>query len=192
MSLTRSFIRWLPTFLGFPLGGLVAVHVVGSVDGPLTALLAGAVAGTFIGAAQWLALRSLGIGLRWAVHTGVGMAVGSSVAAAVTDAGTAVGALVLTGLIAGAAVGAAQGAAFNRGWRIATVWTGVTSLAWALGWWATANVIVDAERGYVTFGASGALLATALTGLAPLVVRPPRDVSAAPASVAHPVEGADR
>ena len=51
-----------------------------------------------------------------------------------------------------------------------------TSAAWALGWLTTANVIVDAERGYVTFGASGALIVTVITGL----VLPRLLVAAAP------------
>jgi hypothetical protein len=33
------------------------------------------------------------------------------------------------------------------------------------GWLITANVIVDAERGYFTFGISGPLLVTVATGL---------------------------
>lgn len=160
------FTRWLATFLGFPLGGLLASRVVGPVDGPLSASFAGLLAGIVIGTAQWLPLRSRGVGYAWAIYTAVAMAAGSAVAAAVTDAGTTVGALVLTGLIAGAAVGAAQGVVLGRGPRIATMWAALVSLAWALGWLVTANVIVDAESGYVSFGASGAILATALTGIA--------------------------
>jgi hypothetical protein len=39
------------------------------------------------------------------------------------------------------------------------------SVGWAAGWAITANVIVDAESGYVTFGLSGALLVTIVTGI---------------------------
>jgi hypothetical protein len=30
-----TFKRWLPTFLAFPIGGLLALLVVGSLDDPL-------------------------------------------------------------------------------------------------------------------------------------------------------------
>ena len=39
-----SLLRWIPTFLAFPLGGLLTGLVVGSVVDPLTALVAGAIA----------------------------------------------------------------------------------------------------------------------------------------------------
>src|ERR687891_564485 len=82
------FVRWLPTVLGFPVGGWLAVQTVGSVDGPLTAALAGLIAGAVIGTAQWLALRQRRVGPRWMIHTAVGMAAGSAIAAVVTDATT--------------------------------------------------------------------------------------------------------
>src|SRR3712207_1331216 len=44
-------------FLGFPLGGLVALTLVGSVEGAVSGALGGALAGAVIGAAQWLVLR---------------------------------------------------------------------------------------------------------------------------------------
>ena len=160
------FVRWLPTVLGFPVGGWLAVQTVGSVDGPLTAALAGLIAGAVIGTAQWLALRQRRVGLRWMIHTAVGMAAGSAIAAVVTDATTTVNALAVTGLITGAVVGATQATMLRRGTRIAAAWTALVSLSWAVGSLITANVIVDAERGYVTFGASGALLVTVATGLA--------------------------
>lgn len=161
-----SFTRWLATFLGFPLGGFLAVLVVGSVDSPFSASLAGLLAGSVIGTAQWLVLRSHGVGIRWVLHTAAAMAAGNGAAAVVTDAGTTVSDLMVTGLVVGAAVGAAQGVLLGRGRRVAAVWATVVSLAWASGWAVTANVIVDAERGYVTMGASGALFATVVTGLA--------------------------
>jgi hypothetical protein len=118
------------------------------------------------------------------------MAAGSAAAAALTGAATTVSALVLTGLISGAAVGAAQATILGRGRRIALARTSVVSIAWALGWLTTANVIVDAERRYVTFGASGALLVTVITGLAlrwvPAGRRDP-EPTATPAPSAQPV-----
>jgi FtsH-binding integral membrane protein len=159
-------VRWLPTFFAFPIGGLVAVEAVGSLEGPITAALGALLVGAVIGVAQWLALRSHGITSRWAFHTATGTAAGGAIAAVVTGASTAVGGLVVTGLIAGAVVGAAQATQLRRGRRVASAWTAVVSLAWGLGWLTTANVIVDAERGYYSFGASGALVVTLVTGVA--------------------------
>ena len=103
--------RWLPTFLAFPLGGLLAFETVGSATDPATAAAAGLLAGAVIGAGQWLALRDHGIDRRWPLVTAAAMAAGSALAAAATGSGTDTSDLVLTGAVAGAAVGAAQAAA---------------------------------------------------------------------------------
>ncbi len=47
--------------------------VAGPVDAMWTAVLAGAVAGSVIGAAQWLVLRRIGIDARWIAATAVGL-----------------------------------------------------------------------------------------------------------------------
>jgi hypothetical protein len=162
-----TFKRWLPTFLAFPLGGLLALVVIGSLDGPLSAAAGGLLAGAVIGAGQWLALRSRGIGRRWVVYTGAAMAAGTALAAAVTGAGTELGDLVLTGLVAGAAVGAAQSTLLARAGLASGTWTAVTAASWPLGWLATWAVVgLNADLGFYVFGASGALVVTFLTGLA--------------------------
>jgi hypothetical protein len=40
----RFFLWWMLTFLGFPLGGLLALVVVGSAEGAASGALAGALA----------------------------------------------------------------------------------------------------------------------------------------------------
>jgi hypothetical protein len=159
-----SFLRWAPTFLGFPVGGWLAFQVAGSITGPLTGALAGVIAGAVIGGAQWLALGPV-VGWRWLAATVLGTGVGSSLAAVATGAGTTTPALVVSGLVTGAVVGAAQGVALHRGLRVIAMWVATVSMSWALGWLATDNVIVDADNGYVAFGSSGALVATIITGL---------------------------
>jgi hypothetical protein len=160
-----SLLRWLPTFLAFPIGGALAIEIFGSADDPATAGLGGLLVGLVIGVAQWVALRSHGIGSGWAVGTALGSAAGSAVAVALTGGSTTIPALVVTGLVTGAFVGAAQGTQLGRGPVTAALWTGVVGLSWGIGWLVTANVIVDAERGFHTFGSSGALVATVATGL---------------------------
>jgi hypothetical protein len=150
-----SFLRWAPTLLGFPVGGWLAFQIAGSITGPLTAALAGVIAGAVIGGAQWLALGRVA-GWRWLAATVLGIAAGSSLAAAATGAGTTTPALVISGLVTGAVVSAEQGVGLHRGLRVTAVWTATVSMGWALSWLVTANVIVDAENGYVAFGAPAA------------------------------------
>jgi hypothetical protein len=134
-----NFKRWIPTFLAFPAGGLLAMGVVGSLEGPVSAAAGGLLAGAVIGAAQWLALRTP---KRW-----IGLTAGAMVA----------------GLIAGAAVGAAQGTVLGA----TAAWTAITSASWSLAWLVTYTVIgVNADQGFYVFGSSGALVATLVTGLA--------------------------
>jgi hypothetical protein len=172
-----NFKSWLPTFLGFPLGGLVALETVGSLDGPLEGALGGLIAGSAIGAAQWLALRSHGIDARWIAHTAAAMAAGTAAAAALTGAGTDVPDLMLMGLLAGAAVGGAQSRLLGAGHG---TWVAVTAASWPLGWLATISIGAHVEDGFFVFGAAGALLVTVLTGLA--LQRRPRTALAGAAS----------
>jgi hypothetical protein len=160
-----SFKRWLPTFLGFPLGGFLAIETVGSVTGPLTAAAAGLLAGAAIGAAQAIALKA---GTRWVACTALATAAGSALGVALTGAGHELADVLLSGAVTGIAVGAAQSALLGRA-RL--TWTAATGAAWAFGWLATYETIVDIERGYAVFGSSGALVATVLTGLTLRAVR---------------------
>jgi hypothetical protein len=157
--------RWIPTFLGFPLGGWLAVGILGSIDDPLTAGAGGALAGVVLGGAQWLALRSEGIGAGWVAATTIAMAGAGAAAAALTGSGTDIQDLVATGLVVGGAVGAAQAGAAHMNRLHTAALTLATSLSWAIGWTISSGIGVDVERGYVVFGASGALAATVLTGL---------------------------
>ena len=91
-----TFKRWIPTFLAFPLGGLLAYETVGSVTGVGTAAAAGLLAGAVIGVGQWLALRDR-VDARWAAVTAAAMTAGSAVAAVATGAGTETGELVVAG-----------------------------------------------------------------------------------------------
>jgi len=193
MTGRATFLRWLATFPAFPIGGLLAVTLVGSVTDPLRAFLAGALAGAVIGTAQWLALRPSGLSAVWVAVTAAAVAVGSSISVAITSAGTSTGELVLTGLITGATLGIGQSFLTRGGGRTRAAWAALLAVSWALGWFVTANVIVDADRGYVTFGSSGALLATLLTGLLVrrLVVQPVIGHAERPADSASPTEASE-
>jgi hypothetical protein len=167
------FLWWMLTFLGFPLGGLLAFLVVGSVEGVVSGALGGALAGAVIGAAQWLVLRRyVRVGPEWVLATALGVAIGDALGALLTGAGTSIGALLITGLATGVAVGLLQWGLFLRG-RIllASLWPPVVAIAWPLGWVVTSVVIgINVERGFYAFGASGALVFAAVTGLAMLLM----------------------
>lgn len=158
-----SFLRWIPTFLAFPLGGLVAMTLFGAADDPLAAAVGGLVVGLSLGGAQWLALGRVA-GWRWLAGTAAASAAGLALGVAITGSTTATGAAVLAGAIAGAVVGLVQGVLLRRGVLVAALWTAVVAGTWALGWFVTSLVIVDLDRGHAVFGASGAIVVTLITG----------------------------
>jgi hypothetical protein len=168
----RFFLWWMLAFLGFPLGGELALVVVGPVEGVLSGALGGALAGAVIGAAQWLVLRRyIRVGPEWVLATALGVAIGDALGALLTGAGTGIGALLITGLATGVAVGLLQWGLVLRG-RIllASLWPPVVAIAWPIGWTVTWAFGIDVERGYYVFGASGALLFAAVTGLTMLLM----------------------
>ena len=154
--------RWLPTFLAFPLGGLLAFETVGSATGPATAAAGGLLAGAVIGVGQWLALRNEGIDRRWPLVTAAAMTAGSALAAAATGAGTESGPRPHRRRRRGRRGRGAGGFCSAR-----APWAAVTAASWALAWLISAGVLAQqADEGFVVFGSSGALVATVLTGLA--------------------------
>ena len=169
----RFFLWWMLAFLSFPIGGELAFIVVGPVEGAVSGALGGALAGAVIGAAQWLVLRRyLRVGPEWILATAVGVAIGDALGALLTGAGTGLGALLITGLATGVAVGLLQwGLVLRDRLPLASMWPPVVAIAWPLGWVVTSVVIgINVERGFYSFGASGALVFAAITGLAMLLM----------------------
>jgi hypothetical protein len=168
----RFFLWWMLAFLGFPLGGLLALVLVGSVEGVVSGALGGALAGAVIGAAQWLVLRRyLRVGPEWILATALGVAIGDAIGALLTGAGTGIGALLIIGLATGVAVGLLQWGLALRGQLLrARLWPPVVAIAWPVGWTVTWAFGIDVERGFLVFGASGALVFAAITGLAMLLM----------------------
>lgn len=154
-----SFLRWVPTIVGFPLGGLLAIQITSTTGGPDSAALAGLIAGIVVGTAQWLALRPR-VTWTWIPMTAGGMAGGLALAVATTGGATDLGSLAVLGAVAGLVVGGAQAIVLKR-W----VWPLVVAASWSAAWVISALVIVDEQRGFATFGLSGAALVTVATGL---------------------------
>lgn len=164
-----SVLRWLPTFLGFPLGGLVAELVTGPVDDAAAALLGGALTGAVLGSAQaWGIGRHGPPAHRWILATSAGLATGLAVGSAAVGYGTSLGELAAQGAICGLAIGTAQ-ALVLRG-RGAYLWAPALSALWALGWAITTAIGVDVETQYTVFGSSGAIVVTAATAVLPALL----------------------
>ena len=101
----------------------------------------------------------------------MGVAIGDALGAMLTGAGTSLGALLVTGLATGVAVGLLQWGLVLRGrLLLASLWPPVVAIAWPVGWPVTWAAGIDGERGYYVFGASGALVFAAITGLAMLLM----------------------
>jgi hypothetical protein len=161
-------LRWawpVAILVGFPIGGLVANVIVGKIDSVGAALAGGLIAGAIIGAAQWLALRSL-VPWVWIVATSVGMAAGLTAGAALVDYGISRGDLALMGAVTGLAVGGLQAFLLARRGSGALWWVAVNPPAWALAWFVTTFVITrNVKEHFAVFGASGALVFALLTWL---------------------------
>jgi hypothetical protein len=167
---TRSGLRWLVTFIGFPIGGLVAELIAGPVDGFVAALVGGAVTGAILGAVQaWGLLPNKVIPEAWVAATTAGLAIGLAVGAATVNYGTSLGDLAIQGAISGLAVGLAQGLVLrSKVGSVAFLWGPALAVLWALGWIVTTAFGVDVESQYTVFGSSGALVVTLATAVLPI------------------------
>jgi hypothetical protein len=168
-----TFGRWMLGFIGFPLGGLLAVTTVGAVADPPTALVAGGLTGAVLGLAQSLAAPALPR-RHWIGAGAVGLSAGLALGATAVDFDTTAGALAVQGAISGLVLGAVQAIVLvgtslvTR--RLAALWPLYLCGCWALGWTITTAAGVDVERQYTVFGATGAIVVTALTSVLPLVL----------------------
>jgi uncharacterized membrane protein YjfL (UPF0719 family) len=164
LSPVRFFGLWLLTFLGFPIGGTLAFLVVGPALNPLTALFSGSIAGSVIGLGQWLVLRNLKIGPVWIAVTGPGLGLGLAASMALIGTDNAANPLAMRGIITGLVMGVMQWLVLRQSLPSSMGWPPIMSAAWAIGWTVTRLVGVDLSAGWANFGASGALVFSALTG----------------------------
>jgi hypothetical protein len=176
----RRRLRWLVTFVGFPLGGFVA-ELIGPVDSAGAAIAGGAVTGLVIGSVQAWALRPEGIRpAPWIASTATGFAVGLGLGATLVDYGTSAGELALQGAVCGVGVGFAQALVLRpRLHAAAFLWTPALAGIWALGWVITSAIGVDVEEQYTVFGSSGAIVVTLATMVLPFALarRAPRSAT---------------
>jgi hypothetical protein len=165
-------LRWLPSFVGFPIGGFIAELIVGPIDTVSAALIGGGVSGVILGAAQAWGLGWTGaVARRWTLATGLGFAGGIGIGAAAVDYGTSMGDFALQGALCGLVVGTAQAVVLrSRLGRAAALWAPALSALWALGWVISTAIGVDVDRQWTVFGASGAITVTLATAVLPVLL----------------------
>ena len=162
----RFWGAWGLAFLGFPLGGLAAIGLVGGVESILDGAIGGAACGAVLGAVQWLVLRRrLSLPRSWIVATSLGMAGGLAFTVALFGTSTAGSVLLLRGVSTGLLIGLAQWVVLRRSVPRAWVWVPTVAAGWALGWAVSSATGLDLTPNFAVFGATGALAFQALTGL---------------------------
>lgn len=171
-AVVRTVGRWMVSFAGYPLGGYAAYLLVGAVDGPVPALAGGLLTGAILGAVQaWAMGNGAPRPLAWILATALGLMAGVAAGAALVDYRTDLGSLVIQGAVSGAMVGIAQAAVLvPRLGALALVWPLYLSGVFAVGWAVTTSAGIDVDEQFTIFGSSGALLATLLTVVLPLVL----------------------
>ncbi len=169
-STPRTVVRWMISFVGFPLGGLLAMILTGPVDSIASALAGGLVTGVVLGVVQAWALRlDRRRIMAWALATALGLAVGLTVGASIVDFGTTMSDLALQGAVTGAVVGLAQAVVLrSRAGDVALAWPMYLAATYALGWVMTTAGGIAVEDQFTTFGSFGALAAALLTSVLPV------------------------
>jgi hypothetical protein len=162
----RAWLLWTTSFLALPVGGYIGSMISGRIDNPLSAVAGGAIAGLFIGAAQALTSSHRLRPLTWIPATVVGMSAGLALGAAAAGYGTALSDLALMGAVNGLVLGLAQALALPRPLgRRRWIWAAALPALWSLGWTVTTLAKIAVDQQFIVFGASGAVLITAVTGL---------------------------
>ena len=159
-------------FLGIPVAGYAGWLVSGHVDSLGAALIGALITGAVLGAVQlWGLGRNRPPAAAWIAATTLGLMVGLGIGAAMVDYETSLGALVVQGAVSGLAVGLAQAVVLlPRLGAVALAWAPALAAIWAAGWATSTGIGVDVDQQFVIFGASGALVVTALTLVLPLAL----------------------
>jgi len=162
----RATILWsASTVLAIPVAGYLGTAIVGRVDTVAAALAGGALVGVLVGLAQALgSSRRLGVG-RWVVATTLGLGIGTMLGTLSVDFRTSLGDLAVRGVIAGAITGLSQCVALPSHAGSRWIWIPTVAALTSLGWIITTAAGVSVDQQFIIFGASGALVYAAATGL---------------------------
>lgn len=162
----RAWLLWTTSFLALPLGGFAGTMITGRIDNPLSAVTGGAIAGLIIGAGQALASSRRLRPQTWIPATFLGMSAGLALGASAVGYRTSLPDLALMGVLNGLILGLAQALALpgdlgRRRW----IWAATMPALWGLGWTVTTLAKVAVDQQFIVFGASGALVVTAIAGI---------------------------
>ncbi|HEU4524413.1 MAG TPA: hypothetical protein VFR62_05290 [Gemmatimonadales bacterium] len=168
----RTLLRWMVSFTGYPVGGAVAIVLTGPVDDLRAALAGGLVTGAVLGAIQaWAMGADRPRVTTWTLASALGLMAGLGLGASVVDYRTGLADVALQGALCGLLLGIAQAAVLlPRLGLIALGWPVALAAIWALGWVTSTSIGIRVEEQFTVFGSSGALVATALTGVLPLLL----------------------
>jgi hypothetical protein len=160
MKITELLIRWTPTFLAFPIGGLLAKLIFGSASSLARSIGGGLIIGLVVGFIQYLSLKKYGISTSWVVATAIAATLAALINSYAFSFKFDSASLAGSGLVAGFFIGISQSLSQTRDLKFIIIWTISTAIAWSLAWFITSKVIVDPEAQYHVYGSSGALLTT--------------------------------
>ena len=160
MNMTELFFRWTPTFLAFPIGGLLAKLIFGSASTVTRSVGGGLVVGCVVGLFQYLSLKKFGISTSWVVATAIAVTFAGLINSFAFSFKFDTTSLVGSGIVAGLLVGLSQSLSQSRELKFVILWMISTAVAWSIAWFITSKVIVDPEAQYHVYGSSGALLTT--------------------------------
>ncbi len=160
------WLLWGLAFLAFPIGGLAATALVGSVTSALRGAMAGLATGAVLGLIQWFVLkRQMPLPGTWILATCIGMATGLGLSVALLGSEMNGNNLLWRAAITGACIGTGQWLVLRQVLPQSAIWILVICLAWTLGWFVTRVIGVDLTPKWSVFGASGAITFQVLTGL---------------------------
>jgi hypothetical protein len=161
----RSWLLWTAGFIVLPLAGFAGSAIIGRIDNPAAALAGGAIVGLIIGFGQALTSTHRLQAVTWIPATATGMSVGLFLGATAVSYRTSLADLVLMGAINGLVLGTTQAVALPRRAQRRWMWAAAMPVLWALGWSVSTLILVGVDAQFIVFGASGALVVTALSGL---------------------------
>jgi len=160
MKMTELLLRWTPTFLAFPIGGLFAKLIFGSASSVAKSVGGGLIVGLVVGLIQYAALKKYGVSTSWIASTAIALVLAALINSFAFSFKFDSVSLAGSGLVAGLILGIAQSLSQTRELKFVAIWTVATTFAWSLAWFITSKVIVDPEAQYHVFGSSGAIVTT--------------------------------
>lgn len=162
----RAWLLWTTSFLALPVGGYAGTLITGRIDDPLSAVIGAAIAGLIIGSGQALTSSHRVRPVSWITASVLGMSAGLALGSATIGYRTALPDLALMGALNGLILGVAQALALPRQLgQLRWVWAAAMPALWSLGWTVTTLAKIAVDQQFIVFGASGAVLVTAITGL---------------------------